>query len=67
MTPDEVESCLRDFNSTHKVLPMVLIAGESIYYDLMKESSTDDVTDNAWFKGVALMRDPLIKGIVISS
>ena len=66
MTPDEVELCLRDFSKSHGAVPMVLIAGESIYHDLMKHATTDDVTGNAWFAGVALMRDPLIKGIVVS-
>ena len=67
MTPSEVETCLRDFNATHRVMPMLLIAGESIFRDLMVNSHTDDVTGKAWFAGVPVVSDPEVKGIVVSS
>jgi hypothetical protein len=45
---------------------MIVIAGESVYRDLLPHATCDAVTGNAWFAGVALMRDPLLKGIVMS-
>ena len=67
MTPSEVETCLRDFNASHKVMPVLLVAGDDIYRELMLNAHTDDVTGKAWFAGVQVLSDPLIKGIVVSS
>lgn len=46
---------------------MLLIAGDDIYRELMLNAHTDDVTGKAWFAGVQVLSDPMIKGIVVSS
>lgn len=67
MTAQEIESCLRDFNATHKTAPMLLIAGDLIFSSLYESRAfaADGLT--LYFAGVKVMHDPLIKGIVVSS
>ena len=66
MTPDEVETCLREFESAHGVRPELMIANDETHGELAM-SLGFAVTDVESFAGVTLLRDPLVKGIVVSS
>ena len=67
MTHDEVASCLRHFRAEHTAEPLMLVAGPSTHEEIIDHCAGDRVTGNLFFDGVPLFRDPMVKGIVVSS
>lgn len=67
MTPDEVETCLRDFFLAHKTPPVIIIAGDQTHGELALSLGFSAIDGREFYAGTHLMRDPLIKGIVVSS